>query len=124
MNQLIRQVIEDFLSMLYDERRVREAFERHVAESYIQHNPSAANGREASILFFEGFFAATAVQSSVERVIVQDDMAAVHMHIQLGDQTAGFAVMDMWRLENGKIVEHWDVIQEIPVKRIGGNSTF
>lgn len=124
MKQENLQIVDEFLTLLYDKKQVREAFERHVSDHYIQHNPAAENGREAAISFFEGFLATSAVHSSVKRMIVEDNMVAVHMHVQFGDDAPGFAVMDMWRLDNGKLVEHWDVIQEVPKTTVSGNSMF
>ena len=124
MSQANRQIVAEYLSELYDKYQVREAFERHVSADYIQHNPLAENGREAAISFFEGFLNTSATQASVKRMIVENDMVAVHMHLQLGGNSPGFAVMDVWRIDDGKIVEHWDVIQEVPEETANGNSMF
>ena len=110
-----RAVVTDFVSLFYGQKRVREAFEGHVAENYIQHNPLAADGRAAAIAALEGFFnAAPQIQFDVKRILVDGDLAAVHVHTIPAPGQRGFAVIDILRLENGKIVEHWDVAQAVP----------
>jgi predicted SnoaL-like aldol condensation-catalyzing enzyme len=118
-----RQIVEDFLDLINRQHRVREAFERHVAERYIQHNPTAGNGREGAIALIERLSATPGFNPAVKRMVAEGDLIAVHMHIQFAGGP-GLAVMDMFRLENGKIVEHWDVIQEVPTLPASGNSMF
>lgn len=118
-----RQIVEDFIDLINRQGRVREAFERHVSENYIQHNPTAENGREEAIALIEGLSATPGFRPSVKRIVAEADLVALHMHLQLGDGP-GLAVMDMFRLEDGKIVEHWDVIQDVPAQTRSGNSMF
>ena len=118
-----RQIVEDFLDLINRQRRVREAFERHVSEDYLQHNPSAGNGREDAVALIEGLSATPGFNPSVKRIVAEGDLVAVHMHLLLG-AGAGLAVMDMFRLADGKIVEHWDVIQQVPAQTESGNTMF
>lgn len=118
-----KQIVEDLLDLINRQRRVREAFERHVSEDYVQHNPSAGNGREAAISLIEGLAATPGFEPSVKRIVAEGNLVAVHMHLSLGDGP-GLAVMDMFRLTDGKIVEHWDVIQEVPRQTTSGNTMF
>ena len=118
-----KQIVEDFLDLTNRQGRVREAFERHVSEDYVQHNPSVGNGREAAISLIEGLSAAASFNPSVKRIVAEGDLVAVHMHLSFGDGP-GLAVMDMFRLADGKIVEHWDVIQEVPPETKSGNTMF
>lgn len=118
-----RQIVEDFLDLINHQGLVREAFERHVAEEYIQHNPAAGNGREDAIALIERLSAAPGFNPAVKRMVAEGDLVAVHMHVQFESQP-GLAVMDMFRLADGKIVEHWDVIQDVPAGSANGNSMF
>lgn len=124
MTMTNRQIIEDFNNLINRESRVREAFERYVSEDYIQHNPTAANGREDAIKLIEGFVAAPGFKASVRRIVAEGDLVVTHLSLEFGGGAPDLAVMDMWRLENGKIVEHWDVIQEVPKTTVSGNSMF
>ena len=110
-----RQIVTRFIDLFYRQGRVREAFMTYVAPDYIQHNPIARDGRDAAIAALEPFFASqpNAIRE-VQRVIVDGNLAAVHVRLRRSPQDRGFAVVDILRLENGMIVEHWDVIQPVP----------
>jgi predicted SnoaL-like aldol condensation-catalyzing enzyme len=110
-----REIVEHFVDLLYRQGRVREAFETYVHEDYIQHNPLAADGRAAAIAALEPYFASQpeAVRE-VHRIIVDGDLAAVHVRARQNPQDRGVAIVDILRLDNGRIVEHWDVIQPVP----------
>jgi len=109
-----RAAIEDFATLFYERRDVRAAFEKHVAPDYIQHNPGIADGREAAIEALEPMFSRTGARFEVKRILVDGDLAAIHLFGQGDPATRGAAVADFYRLENGKIVEHWDVLQPMP----------
>lgn len=119
--QTNKAIVEDFLDLI-NRHLVREAFEQHVADHYIQHNPEASAGREGGIAIVSGFVAQPGFQATVKRLIAEGDLVVSHMHIERGDDDPGLAVADIFRLEDGKIVEHWDVIQPIPFRTKNGNS--
>lgn len=109
-----RAVIQDFARIFYAERDVRRAFEAHVAPDYIQHNPGIADGRDAAIAALEPMFSAPGARFEVKRILVDGDHAAIHLFGQGNPATRGAAVADIYRLKDGKIVEHWDVLQPMP----------
>ncbi len=88
-------------------------------------NPGAAEGPEAFIGVVK-WFAQTYPDFRMEskRVIAEGDHVVLHSHMirQTGDR--GMAVVDIFRLENGKIVEHWDVVQEVPETPANANTMF
>jgi len=102
-----------------------EAASRYLGDTYIQHNPLAANGPEGLKAFLE-FAKANLSTFKVEfkRVLADGDFVVVHSHATAGPDDRGSAVMDIFRLENGKVVEHWDVIQAIPEKAMNDNGMF
>jgi predicted SnoaL-like aldol condensation-catalyzing enzyme len=120
-----RQIVERFIDLFYRQGRVREAFETHVHEDYIQHNPLAPDGRAAAIAALEPYFASQpdAVRE-VHRIIVDGDLAAVHVRSRQNPEDRGFAIVDILRLEDGKIVEHWDVIQAVPEQSANPHPMF
>lgn len=120
-----RAVIEDFLSLFYAHNKVREAFERHVAEDYIQHSPLADNGREAAIVAIESLWnTMPKLEINVLRVMVDGNMAMCHLFGKDRPDHDGIVVVDIFRLENGKIVEHWDVLQQVETNTINGNTMY
>lgn len=97
----------------------------HFGDRYIQHNPQAADGPEAFIGFvhwLRGKF--PDLQLDIKRVIADGDMVATHSHLVLQPGQPGRALADFFRLEDGKVVEHWDVIQDIPETAANLNGMF
>ncbi len=120
-----RKVVEAFVDLFYRQHKVREAFETHVVEAYIQHNPLAPDGRAPAIAALEPYFASQPnLKHDVKRIIVDGDLAVVHLHATNGPGDRGAAIVDILRLENGKIVEHWDVFQPVPEKSANPHPMF
>jgi len=119
-----RRIVLAFVDLLYSQRRVREAFETYVAVDYIQHNPNIADGREAAILMLEPLFNGPGSSFDVKRVLVDGNLAAVHLHGRRSQATPGGAVADLFRLDGGRIVEHWDVLQPIPTDCVNPHPMF
>ena len=114
MSDALREMVEDFAELFYRQRQPRLAFEKHVAVDYIQHSPKLADGREAALAMLEPLFGGEGARFDVLRIIVEDPYAVIHLHGRPDSQGPGVAVADIYRIENGKIVEHWDVIQPVP----------
>lgn len=119
-----RKIVSDFARIFYAERDVRKAFMTFVSPDYIQHNPGIANGRGAAIAALEPMFSRAGAKFDVKRIIVDGDYAVIHLHGRGDPATAGAAVADIYRLKNGKIVEHWDVLQPIPAHSANPHPMF
>jgi predicted SnoaL-like aldol condensation-catalyzing enzyme len=120
-----REIVTRFVNLFYTQGRVREAFMTYVAPGYIQHNPVARDGRDSAIAALEPFFASQPnALREVQRIIVDGNLAAVHVRLRQNPQDRGFAVIDILRLENGMIVEHWDVIQAVPEQSANAHPMF
>lgn len=119
-----RAIVLDFVELFYHRRQVRLAFEKHVGDIYIQHNPTIADGREAAIAMLEPMFSSPEASFDIKRVLVDGDLAAVHLHGRRTAQVRGGAVVDLFRIAEGKIVEHWDVLQPIPEHSVNPHPMF
>ncbi|MFC0686582.1 nuclear transport factor 2 family protein [Novosphingobium clariflavum] len=119
-----RAVVTDFARLFYTERNVRAAFERYVAADYIQHNPAILDGREAAIAMLEPKFSAPSASFDVKRILVDGDMAMIHLHGRPSPDNPGGTVADIYRLKDGRIVEHWDVLQPIQTKTVNPHPYF
>jgi len=92
----------------------------NVAEGYIQHNPGA-HDKLTGLLGFVGYLKTldTPLSYHPKRVLREGNLVLVHSEVVLGNK---LAVFDLFRIENGLIAEHWDGIQEMPVKTVSGRS--
>jgi predicted SnoaL-like aldol condensation-catalyzing enzyme len=120
-----RQVVEKFIPLFYEQRNAKAAFETWVAADYIQHNPIAKDGRDNAIAALQPFFdAMKEMRYTVKLVIAEGDHVAVHNHLQMNATDRGSAVVDIFRVKDCKIVEHWDVIQAVPEKSANAHPMF
>ncbi|HKV00031.1 MAG TPA: nuclear transport factor 2 family protein [Vineibacter sp.] len=102
-----------------------EAASVHFGPRYTQHNPNAGDGPEG----FKNFLAFLREKfpnsrSEIKRVFADGDYVILHVHAVRAPGERGTAIMDIFKLENGKIVEHWDVAQPIPEKAANSNGMF
>ena len=109
-----RAIVTDFADLFYTQRDVQRAFETYVVPDYIQHNPGIPDGREAAIRFLAPMFGEPQRSFEIKQILVDGDMAVIHVHAKPTPDSRGASVFDMYRLENGKIIEHWDAIQLVP----------
>lgn len=109
-----RKIVTDFARLFYTERDVTTAFERYVAPDYIQHNPGIADGRAAAVAALAPMFGQPGREFRIRRILVDGDMAVIHVHAIPTPGSRGASVFDMYRLKDGRIVEHWDAIQPVP----------
>ncbi len=95
-----------------------DAFDELIVEDYVQHNPQADNGLQAVKEFFRSL---GPVDVEVYRVIAEGDLVAAHSHYI----SINMAGVDIWRFnDDGKMIEHWDVLQEVPETTASGNDMF
>jgi len=120
-----KTVVREFYELAFNQHKPAEAAAKHMGQVYRQHNPGAGDGREPFIAFVTGFVKAfPALHATIKRLIAEDDLVVVHSHLTREPADRGMAVMDIFRLEGGKIVEHWDVMQEIPASTANTNTMF
>jgi predicted SnoaL-like aldol condensation-catalyzing enzyme len=101
------------------------AASQYLGSNYRQHNPTAADGAEGLRAFIDFLKMRYPNQrGAIKRVIAEGDLVVLHVHSTRGDDTPGRAIVDVFRIENGKVVEHWDVIQDIPAKPANQNGMF
>ena len=120
-----KEIAVNFLTMIFNEHKVAEAFELYADPIYIQHNPYAASGAEAAISFLGPYLEANPeARTDIKRVIAEGDLVAIHNNPRMNATDRGRAVVDIFRLENGKVVEHWDVVQDVPATSANENTMF
>ena len=82
-------------------------------EDFVEHSPGNPSGRDAFIEFI-ATAPVTGAKLDLKRVIADGEHVVMHYHMITSENESGVAVVDIWRLVNGQITEHWDVIQPFP----------
>ena len=97
----------------------------YVGDRYVQHNPNAPDGPDGFRKFI-GFLREKFPNShsEIKRSFVDGDYVILHVHAVREPGARGNAILDIFKLENGKIVEHWDVVQAIPENPANSNTMF
>jgi predicted SnoaL-like aldol condensation-catalyzing enzyme len=120
-----KKIAVAFLTMIFNEHKVEEAFQLYSVPDYKQHNPFAATGAKAAIDFFGPYLKQNPeVRTEIIRVIAEGDLVAIHNNPKANSKDRGRAVVDIFRIANGKVVEHWDAVQDIPEKSANSNTMF
>ena len=119
------EIVTRFSQLFFIEKKWREAFLTYVAEDYTQHNPMAEDGRAAALEHLGPVFDANPqLRIDIKRIFGDDSHVAVHYHSVMKPGDLGAAAVDMFRVEDCKIVEHWDVIQPMPTKSANPHPVF
>ncbi|WP_322866208.1 nuclear transport factor 2 family protein [Aquicoccus sp. G2-2] len=124
LEQNKRNVIA-FYEMMFNACKPREAIARYAGADYIQHNPHVGDGKAAFIAYFEEMAAGyPGKQVTIKRSFAEGNHVILHCH-QVWPDGLEYAGIDIFRLDDaGKVVEHWDVLQEVPETSANGNGMF
>jgi predicted SnoaL-like aldol condensation-catalyzing enzyme len=119
-----KKTVVDFYEKALNQKDF-DAAAKYLGPRYTQHNPNAADGPEG-LRAFLGFLKEKSPnsRSEIKRVFAAGDHVILHVHAVREPGTRGNAIVDIFRLEDGKIVEHWDVVQPIPEKAANANGMF
>jgi predicted SnoaL-like aldol condensation-catalyzing enzyme len=119
-----RATVLEFYDLVVNQRDLKAAL-RLVGERYIQHDPRVPDGTQGLIDHVSKVASAfPELKVDVKRVFVEGDLVVLHVRSRNSPSPNGDAGVDIFRLENGKIVEHWDVICPIPDQAANPNSMF
>ncbi len=118
-----KDLVTDYMNEVWVNRKT-EALSKYVStDTFIQHNPHLDNGLEALRGFLPHLFDNMMPEGiwEVKRVIAEDDMVVVHSLAKPTPAALGMAVVDIFRIEGDKIVEHWDLTSDVPETTKSGN---
>ena len=120
------RVVLGFIETLMNRHEVDKAFDTYVGAEYIQHNPMVPTGVEAGKQAFRAWLTQMPnMHYDVKRIISEGNYVVIHAHATSGvEGDKGLAVFDLFRLERGKVVEHWDAVTPVSATPANNNTQF
>jgi predicted SnoaL-like aldol condensation-catalyzing enzyme len=121
-----KDIVVAFYKKTLLEGRVEDAFRLYAGPTYRQHNPRIEDGMEGVKKFVTWIMSNHPnARGEVKRVFADGEHVILHSHWHgLSDNPHGEAVVDIFRLEGGTVLEHWDVIQPVPQTSANANTMF
>ena len=117
-----KKLVADFYQELFGDKNV-ESIDKYIGDTYIQHNPALPDGRDvlkqAVAQWFKG---APKEKIDIHHLSAEGDLVYIHTKANIGGKIS--SIIDIFRLENNKIVEHWDIMQAVPEKSANDHPMF
>lgn len=119
-----RSIVLEFYDGVFNKHEV-ERYSHVIVDQYIQHNPSVPDGKAAFVNFFtQRFKDNPEATSRIVRSATDGDLVFIHVNSKENTNDPGRAIVDVFRIDNGKIVEHWDVIRKVSDTAKNNNTMF
>ena len=106
-----KEIVRDFFRKVFTEHNVDAGLE-HLRDDYIQHNQNVPAGKEVMRQAFKKGL--EGVSCDIKRIVAEGDYVVVHHHFKFDPKSLGMAVIDIFRIQDGKLAEHWDVMTPVP----------
>lgn len=119
-----KKLVESFWNEVFNQHNLT-VIDTVVGDVYVQHSPSVADGKQAFKSAMADYMKSCPDSSAqIKHIAADGDLVFIHNHIKLNAADPGQAAVDIFRVKNGKIVEHWDIIQDVPKTSANENTMF
>lgn len=119
-----RKLVIEFYDTVFNKHEVEKGA-AVIVDSYKQHNPMVPDGKKRFVDYFTGHFKENPQSKArIVRSATDGDLVYLHIHSTEKDGDRGTAIVDIFRVTDGKITEHWDVIQPVPETAANNNTMF
>jgi len=120
-----KAIVTDFYEGVFQKHQVKTYADRYIGDRYIQHNPRVPDGKAPFVNHFTQYFQNNPeARSVIKRAVAEGNLVFLHVHSAQNPHDRGVAIVDIFRVENGKILEHWDVQQAVPESSANSNTMF
>ena len=117
-----KQMVAEFYQDLFGNKNI-ESINKYIGEVYTQHNPLVADGKQALIDATKNWFKnAPKEKIDIRQIGADGDLVFLHIRSHMGTKVV--SVVDIFRIKDGKITEHWDVMQDVPEKAANSHPMF
>jgi predicted SnoaL-like aldol condensation-catalyzing enzyme len=117
-----KKLVSNLYQEVFGDKNI-DAVDKYLADNYIQHNPGVADGKEALKAALKVWFkGAPKEKIDIQHIGADGNFVYIHTKSKQGNKTV--SVMDIFRIDGNKIVEHWDVLQEVPAKSANDHPMF
>lgn len=118
-------VVREFYDLAFNKKKPKEAAAEYFSASYTQHYPLAADGPQAFVEFATWFTQSNPeLRVDIKKVVAEGNLVTLFSHFSIKSGDRGLAAFDMFRVEKGKLVEHWGFDIPVPEKTASGNPLF
>jgi len=119
-----KEIVLDFLQKMINEADFAAAA-IHFGSQYVQHNPMIEDGIEGIRKHITGLRSQfPQLRAEVKRIVAEHDLVVAHLHAKRSPDDLGLAIVDVFRVQDGKLVEHWEVRQPVPETTVHANDMF
>lgn len=121
-----KEVVLAFYRLALMDLKVKEAFARYAAPDFVEHSADSKGGTtQSTVDFLEGIIKdSPQAKWEIVRTIAEGEMVFLHVRFTPANGAAPVGVGEIFRVRNGKLAEHWDIIQHSPEHTINPNSMF
>ena len=120
-----KRLVTEFYELAINQQQPAEAVRKYIELPYRQHNPEVVDGPDGFVQFISKMQQKHPnLKVRISKVLADDDLVALHVHLTRESNDRGLAIAEWFRLKNGKIIEHWDVVQPVPESSANSNSMF